>query len=262
MEVEEPELPEALAMRNSVDVVGDLNGLFSNFQVPLSISAIDFNNLFAFRRQQPSRAAPLPVLQTQAWSFALNTSAVPDLSINAAAIQPGQMPRSLLSGSMDVSMWDRATVDQAQPGISTNSNAGAGTGSEFDANALALGVDPFLPDQFANIAHAATATIPLVTWDRSMVDQAQPGISTNSNAGTGAGSGFDVNALALGVDPLLPDHFANIAPAATVTAPVTTSRHHPTTASVAVDEVFSPASNLSTLQLDEKGISQSAQDYL
>jgi phage FluMu protein gp41 len=45
MEVEEPELPEALAMRNSVDVVGDLNGLLSNFQVPLSISAIDFNNL-------------------------------------------------------------------------------------------------------------------------------------------------------------------------------------------------------------------------
>ncbi|RSH80196.1 transporter [Saitozyma podzolica] len=66
-------------------------------------------------------------------------------------------------------------------------------------------------------------------WDTAKVDQAHPGSSTNSSVGAGAGSEFDANVFTLGVDPPLPDPFAHIARAAA---------------------------------LDEKSISQSAQNYL
>jgi hypothetical protein len=104
-------------------------------------------------------------------------------------------------------------------------------------------------------------------WDSSMVDQAQPGISTSANAGLGPGpgSGFDINAFALGVAPLLPEPLLNIATSATATAPLMASGPMPIAASVAIDDfdqVFSAASNLSALQLDEKDIPHSAQDYL
>jgi hypothetical protein len=169
--------------------------------MPQSFPAIDFNNHLQFQQPLPPPATPAPVDQTQLWSLAFDPSAVPDLSLNAAAIQPGQTPCSIFSFSEDMSMWDN--------------------------------------------------------W---MVDQAQPGISTNSNAGTGAGSGFEVKSLDLDVHPLLPDPFANITPSALVTAPHRTSGHD--AASVTFDEVIFPASSLSALQLDEKAISQSAQDYL
>ncbi|RSH80786.1 hypothetical protein EHS25_007122 [Saitozyma podzolica] len=119
------------------------------------------NNFFAFQQQQPSPASPFPVLPIQEWPLALDTSAVPGLLNNAADIHPGRMPGSLLSGSVDVSMWDTAKVDQAHPGSSTNSSSGTGAGSEFDANVFTLGVDPPLPDPFAHIARAAAVTAPI-----------------------------------------------------------------------------------------------------
>jgi hypothetical protein len=166
----------------------------------------DSCNLVPFKRQQSPPAAPPPIDPMQAWSLALDSVAVPDLSFDAAAVQRGQMSSSLPSSNEAVSMWDS-----------------------------------------------------------SMVDQAQPEISTSANAGAAPGSGFEVKALALGVAPLPPEPLANIATSATATAPIMASRPIHIPAGVAIDEfdqVFSAASNLSALQLDEKDIPQSAQDYL
>jgi hypothetical protein len=49
-------------------------------------------------------------------------------------------------------------------------------------------------------------------WDSPMVDQAQPGFSTNVDISARASSGFDVNAFAVGVDQLFLYPFANITP--------------------------------------------------